>query len=64
MENSNFGKQIDPFAFEQEKQKWVKRGEFGIVLILRGVFYILKLLLKVALEVFKNVLKTFKILPS
>ena len=61
---SNSGFIIDPYEADQEKEKWKKKLTFGLVLVLRGFFHIALILVKVSLEVIKNVLKTFKILPS
>ncbi len=58
------GRIMDPFQAEQEREKWMKKLTYFIVIILRFFVWVCKLILSISWEVVKNVLRTFKILPS
>ncbi len=64
MEQTSGGRIVDPFEAEQERTKWMKQGEYALVIFLRGIVFVLTVFLKIMLEVFRNVLRTFKILPK
>jgi hypothetical protein len=64
MEQTNGGRIIDPFEAEQERMKWMNKAQYALVLFIRGIVFFCNVFLKIMLEVLKNILRTFKILPK
>ena len=44
-----------------EQQAWKKKGEFFLAKVLKGIFWIMTLCVKIVVEVIKGVLRVFRL---